>query len=452
MLNLSGRELLNVPDPPYSRREYLRDGLLLMAVKYTVDVVVIYFTTRLIWTPADYVLAMASMDGDKAARFTPGLSLLLLVWTLPFLWIGVMLSVRRAKDAGLSPWFVVAFFIPVANYLLMTTLAAWPTATIRIEPPEDPVYDEAGRSWWQGLVAGILCGVLGGISFVAFVILVLPGYGLTMFVATPFVIGATSAYAARKFNPESNTPSIVVLATLGVVGGTFVLVAIEGITCLIMAVPLTVPIALLGGLVGHSLAADQELRGTIALIVLLLPAGQTIDRALDRAPAREVFSAIEIAASPAQVWQHVVKFDEIKSPPAWYFGAGLAYPLRARIEGTGVGAVRHCEFTTGAFREPITQWDEPSRLAFDVTDQPPPLQEWSPYRNVYAPHLKGFFTTTRGEFRLIALPGGRTRLEGRTWYSLKMEPQGYWTLIADAIVHRIHERVLDHIRQEVEGR
>jgi hypothetical protein len=115
-----------------------------------------------------------------------------------------------------------------------------------------------------------------------------------------------------------------------------------------------------------------------------------------------------------------------------------------------VGAVRYCEFSTGAFVEPITAWDAPGRLAFDVVEQAPPLREWSLYRNVYAPHLDGFFRTTKGEFRLTELSGGRTRLEGRTWYSVRMQPQIYWTVISDAIVHRIHDRVLRHIKVEAE--
>jgi hypothetical protein len=52
----------------------------------------------------------------------------------------------------------------------------------------------------------------------------------------------------------------------------------------------------------------------------------------------------------------------------------------------------------------------------------------------------------RGEFLLVPLTGGRTRLEGRTWYQLEMFPQAYWTLWSDAIIHRIHRRVLAHIR------
>jgi hypothetical protein len=30
-------------------------------------------------------------------------------------------------------------------------------------------------------------------------------------------------------------------------------------------------------------------------------------------------------------------------------------------------------------------------------------------------------------------------------------PHGYWTAISDAIVHRIHHRVLAHIKREAEG-
>ena len=37
----------------------------------------------------------------------------------------------------------------------------------------------------------------------------------------------------------------------------------------------------------------------------------------------------------------------------------------------------------------------------------------------------------RGEFRLIPLPGGRTRLEGRTWYTLDMAPALVWGRRAD---------------------
>ena len=102
--------------------------------------------------------------------------------------------------------------------------------------------------------------------------------------------------------------------------------------------------------------------------------------------------------------------------------------------------------------EPITRWEAPERLSFDVSDQPDPMQEWSFYAHVNAPHLEDSFRSVRGEFRLIELTGGRTRLEGSTWYVVEMGPALYWKLWGDGIVHRIHERVLRHIKNLSEDR
>ena len=420
-----------------------------MAVKYAVDFTLIYVLTGIFWTPIDYMLSLASLSAGKASLFSPALSLTLLLWTLPFIWIGVMLSVRRARDAGLPIWLVVLFFIPGANYVLMLTLALRPSASIvTIESLEAPVPAHANSA--RALLAGVGAGVLTGVALGASGTVALETYGLSLFAATPFVSGAVSAFVSTRLNPRSGSSTAVVLCTLGALAATFVLVAFEGIVCLAMATPLMIPLAMLGGLLGEALARAGAGRATIALMIAVVPGGQVVDAATASAPLREVLTTIEIAESPETVWRNVVVFSEIDSPPTWYFRLGLSYPLRARIEGTGVGATRYCEFTTGAFVEPITAWEEPTRLAFDVVSQPPPLREWSPYRTIYAPHVRGFFTTSRGEFQLVRLPSGHTRLEGRTWYSLRMQPQGYWTAIADAILHRIHWRVLAHIKSESE--
>ena len=66
-------------------------------------------------------------------------------------------------------------------------------------------------------------------------------------------------------------------------------------------------------------------------------------------------------------------------------------------------------------------------------------------------HLLDTLQSRRGEFRLIALPGGRTRLEGRTFYELSMAPQPYWAIFGDALIHQIHDRVLRHHHPEAQS-
>jgi hypothetical protein len=121
--------------------------------------------------------------------------------------------------------------------------------------------------------------------------------------------------------------------------------------------------------------------------------------------------------------------------------------MRAEIFGQGVGSVRHCTFSTGPFVEPITTWDEPWLLKFAVTQNPAPLQEWTPYQHVHPPHLDGYLESQAGQFRLVPLDEGRTRLEGTTWYYHRLWPARYWQLWSDVIIHQIHLRVLNHVKQ-----
>ena len=75
------------------------------------------------------------------------------------------------------------------------------------------------------------------------------------------------------------------------------------------------------------------------------------------------------------------------------------------------------------------------------------MREWSPYEVVHAPHLHGGLQSLRGEFQLTRLPGDRTRLEGTTWYRLKMAPNAYWAVYGDHAIHVIHQRVLSFVRE-----
>jgi hypothetical protein len=130
---------------------------------------------------------------------------------------------------------------------------------------------------------------------------------------------------------------------------------------------------------------------------------------------------------------------------------GVAHPVRATIEGAGPGAIRRCVFSTGAFVEPIEVWDEPRRLAFGVTEAPPPMEEWTPWGGLDAPHLRGFLVPSFGEFLLERAPDGGTRLVGTTRYRHHLWPSAYWRLWADFAIHRIHLRVLEHVRREAEA-
>lgn len=190
--------------------------------------------------------------------------------------------------------------------------------------------------------------------------------------------------------------------------------------------------------------SNKPLMGVIGLFPLLLITDKYNEPDLTR-----VTTSIIIDATPEKVWENVIEFPQLSEPDELPFKAGIAYPINAKINGNGVGAIRYCNFTTGSFVEPITTWNQPELLAFSVKEQPAPMKELS-FWDIDAPHLHDYFVSKKGQFKLIALPNGKTKLEGTTWYSHDIKPAFYWSFWSEYIVHTIHMRVLKHIKTNAE--
>jgi len=430
---------------PVPRGRYFRHGAGLMAGKYAADTLFVWLVTGRVWTPFDYVNPVLTMRTAALGHAPPWVGLVLVVWTLPFLWIGVSLTLRRLVDAGRTPWLSLLFFVPYVNYALMLTLSALGTAD---RPPaaRQAEFVRQGRLLRDALV-GIAAGLAVSVPTVLVSVLLVKSYSTPLFLGTPFSLGAVTAYFVNRRGQRSLGETLrAVTAGLLFLGGVMFLVAIEGAVCLLMALPLALVVASLGAVLGRAIARlDPDAAAPATLLVLILPAVTVVDARVAPRPPHEVVTTIDIAAPPARVWANVVRFPDLAPPTEWLFRAGVAYPERARIEGTGPGAIRYCEFSTGAFVEPITEWRAPERLAFDITSQPATMIELSPYR-LQPAHLRGYFRATHGQFDLLPLPGGGTRLVGTTRYDIQMYPQAYWSALADAIVGRIHARVLRHIK------
>ena len=436
---------------PVGRVMYALSGVGLMILKYAVEVALFWVFADTFLTPVDFFNPLLSAREQILKPGPPWLGWAIYVWTLPFLWISVSMSIRRAADVGLSPWMGFFVLVPLVNLCFMFILCLVPRRdTQGWMLPEQAVLDRQ-RPLRAAMSVGL--GLLVGAVMIGTSVYGLSHYGGSLFLGTPIMMGATAGYFYHRGGAHGFGVSILLgMATVALGCVAMLLFALEGVVCLIMALPLAIPVGALGGLMGAAIAqATRRPLPELAAALLMLPAWAAGEARLAEAPLRVVMTYVEIEAPPETVWENVVEFPELPRERPWYFRLGIACPERARIVGRGVGAVRYCEFTTGAFVEPITAWNEPRQLAFDVTDQPAPMFELSPYRHVHPPHLDGFLVSTRGEFRLVELPGGRTRLEGRTWYRCAMFPQWYWTAWSDMIIHKIHERVLVHIETLAEG-
>src|SRR6185295_11534502 len=111
---------------PVDRGTYFRHGVGLMALKYGIDALLIWRYAGRIWTPLNYLSPLLSTR-INVLRDAEWLIPVLVLFALPFLWIGVSMSMRRAVDAGQSPWIALLFFVPAVNFILMGGLSLLPS-------------------------------------------------------------------------------------------------------------------------------------------------------------------------------------------------------------------------------------------------------------------------------------------------------------------------------------
>jgi hypothetical protein len=451
-------------DGTIDRGSYALVGGIGFALKHNLDRLVATFVFHRPWGLFNYWVPVRDVARITALRNGDTLFLAtMVVMSLPFIWVGVTLTAKRLRSANLPSALVLLFFVPFLNLLFFLLLSLIPAQNADIRRKEKP---EPNNNFFRRTVpesslgsaaVSLLFTVPCGLGIAVIGEQALRNYGWGLFVALPFTMGFTAAliYGVRKPRSLGGCMGVaslsVTLLGVGLLG-----LAVEGVFCLLMALPLALPLAAFGGSFGYLVQRRRwypnGAPAFLSVLLIFVPGIQWVEHvAAPTPPVYVVRTTIDIQASPEKVWRQVVSFSEIAPPTEWMFRAGIAYPIRAGIQGAGVGAERHCVFSTGAFVEPIEIWDEPRRLKFSVTSNPAPMEEWTPYRHIEPPHLHGFLVSNGGQFLLTPLPNGGTRLEGTTWYRHSLWPAEYWRLWSDAIIHKIHLRVLRHIREEAEN-
>jgi hypothetical protein len=389
--------------------------------------------------------------------------------TIPFVAMGVALSLRRLRDAAMSPWFALLFFAPFANLLFFMTMSLLPSkpTPLSFDVPDEGAYREPGRprarppaqamERYPKLVAGI-SGAIVGLGAFALSVGVLREYGAALLIGTPTIAGFVTGAVLARLDPDASWSSVALTASLAeaIMVAAVIAFAIEGLFCIWLIMPIffipTIVGAVLGFGTGKSLPrarANAAVTSTLLSFFVLLG----LDRVSPLPPvlADPVATSVDIDAPPDRVWALLPSMDTMPPPEEWGFRAGIAYPVRASMRGTGLGAKRTCEFTTGPAVETIDLWEPGHALGFVIEEQPEPMRELTLYHTVNQPHNKGYVNSLRGEFSLAALPDGRTRLTGRSWYSLRLAPETYWRAWCDVFVHQIQERVLTVVKARAEA-
>jgi hypothetical protein len=446
------------------RAKYFGIGVSLFAIKHLLDRIVSNQFFGLPWSLFNYWIIEEQRRIDDTPFSRQKFYATLVALALPFIWVGLILTIRRLRSIGWPLWLVTIFFVPFVNllfFLLLSTLPAREPYFVASKPGlKAAIKRIIPRSSFGSAIFGVTVTTFLTILVTILSVHGLATYGWGLFVGLPFCLGFSSVLIYGYHQPRSFGRCLLVsLLSVFLAGCALIAVAIEGVICVAMAMPLGIVMALFGGAVGYIVQCQHpsdSIRGyemqAVSVVILALPALLILERKVGLEPTlREVRTTVEIRATKEEVWQQLVAFAELPPPQEWMFQTGIAFPIRAEINGTGRNAVRHCIFSTGAFVEPIEVWDEPTLLKFGVTAQPPVMDELSPYTTLRPPHLNQYLRSRKGQFQLTRLSNGNTLLEGTTWYQNGFWPEAYWTLWSDYIIHRIHQRVLNQIKLHAES-
>lgn len=245
-------------------------------------------------------------------------------------------------------------------------------------------------------------------------------------------------------------PTIVIAVITGVIG-------YEGAICIIMAMPILLINASIGGAIALLLGRRRLTRGpsvTAAVVVFPLLFSLVERRIPEVYEYRVVENTIDIKASAHGVWRQIVSVPEIRRDEMpgnpLFLRMGFPRPLSAEIDREEVGGVRRARFAGGVlFLETVTDLTVDSLLSFRIAAQadsilPSTLDE---HVTIGGP----YFDVLQGTYRIEALGPDSVRLRLTSRLRVSTHFNWYAALWADAVMGSIQRNILEVEKVRAEG-
>jgi hypothetical protein len=228
----------------------------------------------------------------------------------------------------------------------------------------------------------------------------------------------------------------------------------EGAVCLVMAAPIFYGSGLVAGwLAGRG---SRRRAGRLTSLSLLILPLIGVSYEAERPPAAEtryVVTRVHIAATPQVVWNSLTDIRTIAdSEHRWSFShdiVGIPRPREARMEGSGVGAVRRLEWARGVrFEERITEWRPGRELAWTFHVGP------EAQGRILDEHLRvdsAYLRLEEGRYRIEPTADGGSELVLTTRYWIRTPMNGYAAWWGGVFLGDFHRNVLGVIEARAEA-
>lgn len=305
-------------------------------------------------------------------------------------------------------------------------------------------------------VYGIVCRVLFALEPTeGFLAIVSIAFIYTM----PVSLGALVCYLGYKLDRPGKFWGLAAppLTMLLLLAGSL-LFEIEAAICVLVAAPVVLPFALLGGWVMSLILDRWRDRGGGRLQMagfLLLPfvVGPIEEQWEAPHETRVMKNTIEIEATRERIWEHIAEVPAIareEIPHQWIYWLGFPRPIAATLDRPGVGGKRHATFEGEvSFYEVVTVWEPGEKLAFTIKADP----EFIPHTAFDEHIIVGgrFYDVLDGTYEIEPLGDGRCRLHLTSTHRLSTRFNAYAGWWSEWVMYQIQGSILEVIRERCEG-
>jgi hypothetical protein len=149
------------------------------------------------------------------------------------------------------------------------------------------------------------------------------------------------------------------------------------------------------------------------------------------ARSEAVETARHFDATPEEVWQGILFYEEVPRRPLWFLRIFLPRPIRTDGEKTRVGVIVRCTYDGGHLLKRITAVEPARFVRFDVLEQRLGVEDC--------------VSMSQGSYEIRAAGDGSVVLL-TTHYHSHLRPRWLWRPLERSLAHRVHRHILDGMR------
>jgi hypothetical protein len=151
-----------------------------------------------------------------------------------------------------------------------------------------------------------------------------------------------------------------------------------------------------------------------------------------------VATRMNFAATPDEVWERLMFYEQIVRRPPLLLRLLLPVPLRAEGEKSRVGDEVKCRYRDGHLLKRVTRVIRARNYAFQIIEQ-----------NLT---LGGGIRLSGGDYTLRPSREGRTEIVLQTRYVSPRRPRWLWQPVEAAVCHSFHRHILNAMRHSLASR